>query len=103
MPPLVPYRSITEKLTEEQVTATHALGPDAGCWDDRQAVLMRIVDELCGTGTLTDGTLGQLEEGWTVEEQLEILALCGTYHTVSFVANVARLPAEPFAAAVPPN
>ncbi|MDF1722500.1 MAG: hypothetical protein P1U65_17645, partial [Minwuia sp.] len=33
--------------------------------------------------------------------QLEVMALCGTYHTISQVANVAQLPPEAFAARFP--
>jgi hypothetical protein len=36
-----------------------------------------------------------------VAQQLEIFALCGNYHTISFVANAARLQPEAFAAGVP--
>jgi hypothetical protein len=50
---------------------------------------------------LSGKTLVQFETDWTAEQQLEILALCGTYNTVSFVANVARLENEPFAAKFP--
>jgi hypothetical protein len=38
---------------------------------------------------------------WSREEQLEIIALCGTYHTVSFVANCATMELEDFAARFP--
>jgi len=48
-----------------------------------------------------DGLIEQFESDWTKEQQLEIFALCGTYHTISFVANSARLPNEPFGALFP--
>ncbi|NNL68140.1 MAG: carboxymuconolactone decarboxylase family protein [Myxococcales bacterium] len=89
------------KLGEGQVRATRSAGPDAACWDEEQALLIRGVDELCAEGTLSDATLAGFQERWTVEQQLEILALCGSYHTISFVANVARLPGEPLAATFP--
>jgi hypothetical protein len=43
----------------------------------------------------------EFQEAWTLEQQLEILALCGAYHTVSFVANTAQLPPEPFGVRFP--
>ena len=62
---------------------------------------MVAIDELCVAGSISDETLAHFQKDWTVEQQLEILALCGTYHTVSFVANTARLPNEAFAATFP--
>jgi alkylhydroperoxidase family enzyme len=88
-------------LSQAQVFATRTSDADADCWDARQAVLIRVVDELCSLGMLSDTTLAQFEARWTLEEQLEILALCGTYHTISFVANVARLPSERMGVAFP--
>jgi alkylhydroperoxidase family enzyme len=85
-------------LDRRAVSATlSAVQPD-GLWTDREALLIRVVDELCADGTLEGGTSTRFAATFTLAEQLEILALAGNYHTVSFVANVARLPAEPFAA-----
>jgi len=39
-------------------------------------------------------TYAELRSQWTQAQQLEILALCGNYHTVSFVANTVQLPPE---------
>lgn len=85
-------------LDGKAVAATASVSQPAGVWTEREALLVRVVDELCAHGTLEDTTLAGLEAGFTLPEQLEILALVGNYHTVSFVANVARLPPEPFAA-----
>ena len=48
--------------------------------------------------------LEDFQKSWNLEQQLEILALCGAYHTISFVANTSRLALEPFAEKFPrPN
>lgn len=83
-------------LSTEQIDATRLHGPDAPCWDEADRDLLQAIDELCRTGTLTDATLARFEAAWSLEQQLEIMALCGTYHTISLVANVARLPGESF-------
>ncbi len=89
------------KLTEAQTAATR-LGPwDADCWSPEERLLVRVVDEVCAHAGVTPGTLPEFEATWTLDQQLEILALCGAYHTVAFVANTARLAAEPFAARFP--
>jgi alkylhydroperoxidase family enzyme len=90
-------------LNEEQVDATWGAPAGSPCWDEDDALLLLVVDELCATGTMTDATLQRLRARFDCEAQLEILALCGNYHTISFVANVARLPAEPFAVRSPPG
>jgi alkylhydroperoxidase/carboxymuconolactone decarboxylase family protein YurZ len=86
-------------LTAAQVAATRER--NAGSWPAEEALLIRVVDELCGCGTLTDATLAAFQQSWDLAAQLEILALCGNYHTISFVANVARLPGEAFAERFP--
>jgi alkylhydroperoxidase family enzyme len=89
------------KLTQAQVAATRSGDCETSCWDARQGRLIRAIDELCASGTLSDPTLAAFQADWTLPQQLEILALCGSYHTISFVANVSRLPGEPFAASFP--
>lgn len=89
------------RLSEEQVAATRTGGAELPCWDASQRSLITAIDELCTTGTLSDETLALFQTDWSLEEQLEIMALCGTYHTISFVANVSRLPGESFGARFP--
>lgn len=89
------------KLTPAQVAATRAAGVDAALWTAEEASLIRAIDDLCSTGGMSDTVLARFEADWSPEQQLEILALCGTYHTVSFVANTARLPGEAFGATFP--
>ncbi len=89
------------KLSEEQVHATYLSDHTAACWDADEALLIKCVDELCDTGKIQDDSYAAFQKTWTVEQQLEILALCGTYHTVSFVANTARVENEDFGARFP--
>lgn len=89
------------KLTGEQVAATRLGPPDAPCWNGREAALLAAIDSLCRSGTLDDALLAAFRRDWNPGEQLEILALCGAYSTISFVANVSRLPPETFASPFP--
>lgn len=88
-------------FTAEQISATVQVDPQAACWNRRERALLSVTDSLAATGNLTDALLQAFRDGWTVSQQLEVIALCGTYHTVSQVANVARLPPESFAARFP--
>ena len=87
------------KLTSKQVQATR-LG-QLDCWTAGELNLLSVVDQLCASGVLDSRTLAEFQSNWSREQQLEIMALVGTYSTISFVANVAMLPCEPFAANFP--
>jgi len=88
-------------LSKEQITATRDTNIDPELWSSEEANLIQAIDDLCTIGKVSDETLVQFEANWTVEQQLEIMTLCGTYHTVSFVANTARLKNETFGAKFP--
>ena len=88
-------------LTSEQIAATRTGEHDATCWPAQESVLISAVDQLCAEARISGPTLAEVQSIWTREQQLEILALVGNYHTVSFVANTAGLPPEPFGARFP--
>lgn len=90
-------------LTGKQIDATRLGDHRAGCWSGEEALLLEVVDQLCARGHLSEDVKAAFQERWRVEEQLEILALCGNYHTICFVANTAELDPEPFAAKFPPR
>ncbi|HEX7035103.1 MAG TPA: carboxymuconolactone decarboxylase family protein [Pseudomonadales bacterium] len=88
-------------FTEEQVAATRLDDHRASCWSPEERVLLRAVDELCAAGRIMPDTYRDVRRHFSLEQQLEILALAGNYHTVCFVANTAALPPEPFGARFP--
>lgn len=89
------------ELTDEQVAATKRAGADAPCWSGVEKTVLRAIDELCENATLAPETRASFQTAFTCEQQLELLAICGAYHTVSFVAHLAALPGEPFGAKFP--
>lgn len=88
-------------LTEAQVAATQLGASASGVWVPKEQRLIAAVDAFCRDGGLTADVHDAFTEDWTRTQQLEILALCGAYHTVSLVARLAQLPPEPFAARFP--
>lgn len=88
-------------LTEKQVAATRKEDYSSSCWSKEESLLIQVVDELCQTSCIEDQTYLAFQAQWTVEQQLEILALIGNYHTISFVANTTRLQGEDFGAKFP--
>lgn len=88
-------------FTPRQIAATRNSDASEDCWSEEEKVLIEVVDGFCSAGKLCEKTRAAFERLWSLEQQLEIMALCGNYHTVSFVANTARLSLEPFAARFP--
>jgi hypothetical protein len=88
-------------LTAEQVHATVHGNADDPVWSDEERLLIRLVDELHDTAGLSDTLWSALAAAFSVEQLLELIALVGFYHTVSFFANGLRLAPEKFAAAFP--
>lgn len=58
--------------------------------------LLRAVDELHDSAGLSDATWRELAAAYQPEQILEIIALTGYYHTISFIANACRVAPEPF-------
>ena len=84
-------------LTKDQVSATVLLDHTAQCWDEKQSTLIQCIDELCDKGVMSSTTLKKFRNLWDLEQQLEILTLAGSYHTIAFIANASELPWEEFA------
>ncbi|MEM9620085.1 MAG: carboxymuconolactone decarboxylase family protein [Pseudomonadota bacterium] len=93
------------ELNSEQIAATAHKGrvasaPPVG-WTARDVVLLNCIDDLCHTASISAANYAEFQTHWDLSQQLEIIALCGNYHTISFVANATRLPAEPGAPGFP--
>ena len=88
-------------LDEAAIHATAGGTPDDPAWSADDAAVVRLVDELCDTGHVSDEVWAELARRWTPEQLLELLVLAGWYHVVAFVANGARVPLEDWAARFP--
>ena len=83
-------------LSDVDVAATLA---DEGspALPDADALLFRMVDQLHVTSTIDDGLWAELGRHYSSAQILELIALTGNYHAISFVANAARVDLESFA------
>jgi 4-carboxymuconolactone decarboxylase len=81
-------------LTQEQLRATVHGDSNDPAWSDEERLLIRMVDELHDSASLSDETWGTLAATFSVEQILELIALVGFYHSVSFFANGLKLPPE---------
>lgn len=88
-------------LSQEQIAATARGGPDEPGWSTKQRLLIRVVDELHDTSTISDELWGEIREEWTPAQLVELVALVGQYHLVSFFTNALQVEQEDFAARFP--
>jgi alkylhydroperoxidase family enzyme len=88
-------------LTAEQVRATVRGGADDPTWSPRDRLVIRLADALHETATIDDALWSELAKEFSEEQLLELIALAGFYHTVSFLTNALRLPLEAGAARFP--
>ena len=90
-------------LSPEQLTATVTGGPDAAVWSARDALLVRLVDELHDGASVSDRLWEELARHWTPPQLLELLLLAGWYHAIAFIANGVRIEREDWAPVFPGN
>jgi alkylhydroperoxidase family enzyme len=75
-------------LTGAKLAATvTAAADDDGAWTEREALLVALVDELHDTSTVSDQTWKALTARYDEAQLVELVALAGQYHAVSFMAN----------------
>ncbi|MFZ6645765.1 carboxymuconolactone decarboxylase family protein [Undibacterium sp. TJN25] len=86
------------KLTEQQVRSTLAFPADGSLWSDSELLLLQLADELHRDSKVTDAVWDGLAAHYSEEQMLEMLAIAGYYHTISFITNAVRLAPEGFAA-----
>jgi 4-carboxymuconolactone decarboxylase len=64
----------------------------------RDQLLVRMVDELHDTSTVSDALWRELAAHWSEAQLIELLMLAGWYHAISYVCNAARVPLETWGA-----
>jgi 4-carboxymuconolactone decarboxylase len=88
-------------LTDDQLRATVHGAADDPAWSSRQALLVRLVDELHDTARVSDELWAELAREWDPAQLVELVATVGFYHFVSFTANAFRVDQEEYAERFP--
>lgn len=88
-------------FTEREIAGTCATDPAASGFAPREQLLLRLADELHDTGRVSDALWQELRAVWGEAQLIELVALVGFYHLISFAANALRLPLEPYGARFP--
>ena len=97
----VAYFAERAKLTPAQVGATFGGDGDDPAWSNEERLLIQLVDQLHDTSNISAELWQALASAFSVEQILELIALVGFYHTVSFFANGLKLEAESYAVRPP--
>lgn len=64
---------------------------------ERENLLLRAADALHDGADIPDALWQEMTEHYSDEQMLEVVALVGFYHAISFMVNAARVELEPFA------
>lgn len=87
--------------SEDWIRATVHASWDDPIWSERESLLVRAVDELHDTATISDALWESLSRNWDESQLLELLSLVGQYHLISFLTNAARIEPEEWAERFP--
>jgi alkylhydroperoxidase family enzyme len=88
-------------LDDEQVSATVHGAADAACWSAAEQALLAVVDDLVDRRTIAAATWDAARTHFDEAQILEVIALVGFYHTISFLCRGLELPLEPYGARFP--
>jgi 4-carboxymuconolactone decarboxylase len=88
-------------LDDEQVRSTARGSHHDACWDERQAAVMALAEELHATSTISDGLWGRIEKHFSTEQIIELIVTAGWYHVISYICNGLKVPLEQWAARFP--
>jgi alkylhydroperoxidase family enzyme len=82
-------------LDRDQITSlTHGSSADA-CWtDERERILLDIVDSLHDSARLSPVLADRARRVFDERQLLDLFMLCGWYHAISYTANAAAVPLE---------
>jgi 4-carboxymuconolactone decarboxylase len=89
-------------LDDEQLRSS--VHGDAGdpCWDESQAAVIRLADELHHTSTIGEQLWSELARLFDQAQLLELIVTCGYYHVIAYVCNGVAVQREEWAEAFPP-
>lgn len=85
----------------ERITATVHGPADAPCWSTDEQALLAAVDDLVDRRTIGETAWANLAQHFDEAQILEVIALAGYYHTISFLCRALDLPLETYGARFP--
>ena len=89
------------KFGEAEIAATVDGPADAACWTAEEQTLIAAVDDLVNRRTIGEETWTGARMHFDEAQMLEVIALVGYYHTISFLCRALELPLESYGARFP--
>jgi 4-carboxymuconolactone decarboxylase len=90
------HATFFKELSSDEIRGT--VPGEAHDWSERDALLMRLCDELNSTARVSDELWHELRQQWSDQQLIELVVLAGWYRTISYVINAAQIEPEPWAA-----
>jgi alkylhydroperoxidase family enzyme len=88
-------------FSDDQIAATVVGDATDTSWSQRNALLIRMADELHDTATVSAELWAELTACWTQPQLLELLVIAGFYRLLAYVIKGASIELEPWAARFP--
>lgn len=88
-------------LDEATVNRTWSQGSATPEWGTEERLVLRLCEELHATSTLGEELWRELAAVFEIPQLLELMALAGFYHAISYFVNGCRVPLETWAARAP--
>lgn len=82
-------------LGPAQVVDTCAATPNPGLWCEAELALFSLADQLHIDNAIDDALWQVLNVHYGLEQVMEMLRLCGSYHTIAYFINAFRIDLEP--------
>ena len=89
-------------IDDRQQRSTVHGSPDDDCWGGDDAIVLRLADRLHETNDVDDALWADAAVRFSAAQLVELVALAGLYHAVSYLANTMRVAPEPLAPGFPP-
>ena len=74
-------------IPEDKLAGTVLWDARDARWSERERTIMRLVDELHDTASVSEDLFTDLANGFEPDQIVELIVLIGFYHTISFVTN----------------
>jgi alkylhydroperoxidase family enzyme len=89
------------RFGETEIAAIVHGEADEACWAPEERALLAVVDDLVDRRTITEPVWTEARSHFDEAQLLEVIALVGYYHTISFLCRALDLPLESYAARFP--
>jgi alkylhydroperoxidase family enzyme len=88
-------------FTPAQIAATVGGAANAAIWTDEERSILRLADALHASAKVEDALYADLAAHYTPAQQVELVALCGFYHLISYMIGAFAIANEPGAPRFP--